>query len=242
MNKVPKALARRARYLPAYVSVFLMLGFISSPAFAQWPDHENWHARNGQNTWSFEGFYFGGSAAYGWGNSTIKHADNTIIDMSPSGGMGGVYFGVNRHLDEQLVLGLEGDVHFGSYDDAENANRTEFASLWTVRGILGYEFTPDRMIYGSLGLTGAGIEFDHTIPTGLTVTNTNTEATGWLWGLHLGIGYEQFVRHDTRVRLEYVYNTFADWNFSHQGFVSNMETDIHSVRIGISLALDPAGH
>ena len=212
----------------------LCLVMTSWGAQAQWIDHEGWHARDGEIDWSFEGFYIGGSFAFGRGRVDVTGSAGTTGELEPGGGMAGVFFGVNHRHSSSLILGLETGVDFGSYDDTSaSLGRLEYGSIWTTRGIIGTEIAADKMLYGALGLVGAGVEYNNPL--------TGGEDVSWLWGLHLGVGVEQYVRDEMRVRLEYTYNRFENWDFVDGSEQFSGRPSVHAIRLGVSLALDPEG-
>jgi len=68
-------------------------------------------------TFSWTGFYVGAQAGYAWGDSKASYpiaGPAGFLDLDPDGGFGGVYAGYNYEFSNGLVVGLDGDVNYGS--------------------------------------------------------------------------------------------------------------------------------
>lgn len=131
---------------------------------------------------SWNGFYLGANAGYGWGTA----------DWSPDidGFVGGIQAGYNWQGASPLVLGLEADLQYS------NVKSSVFTLDYfgTLRARAGFAFD-QFLVYGTGGFAYGGGEYE---VGGLTDDNTHT---GWT----LGFGGEYAVSNNVTLRAEYLY-------------------------------------
>ncbi len=124
--------------------------------------------------WSWTGPYAGLTGGYAWGTA----APGT----SSSGWVGGAYLGYNLQTNQNLVVGVEGDVTATS----------KASNPWngTFRGRLGYAW--DRfMLYGTAGVAVGGVHD--------TGTPSSATKVGWT----AGAGLEAAITDNVTGRIEY---------------------------------------
>ena len=125
--------------------------------------------------WSWTGPYAGLTGGYAWGTA----APGT----SSSGWVGGAYLGYNLQTNQNLVLGVEGDLTVTS----------KASNPWngTFRGRVGYAW--DRfMLYGTAGVAVGGVA----ATSGAPPSGTNV---GWV----AGAGLEAAITDNITGRIEY---------------------------------------
>ncbi|HET6377719.1 MAG TPA: outer membrane protein [Methylocella sp.] len=177
-------------------------------------------------TWT--GVYVGGQIGYAWAsdstNFTTADPDRPFFNAStnPNGVIGGAHVGYNLQYNQWLV-GLEGSVDGTSVSGSNFlAPQPGFLHLvhpplsvtgkaniqGSIRGRIGVAW--DRLlIYGTGGVTFAGIEDDYNLgaPFFLTSNISKTRA-GWT----VGGGVEYAVTNNWSVRVEYRYNNWGSYN------------------------------
>lgn len=139
------------------------------------------------SAFSWTGPYVGLQGGYGWGKGTID--DNAV---TTKGWQGGAYGGYNFQFQNNVVLGIEGDVNM-SGEKGTNAGET-VSNPWngSVRARVGY--AADRfLVYGT-----GGVAFGSIKATDGSVTEETTKA-GW----SAGLGVETAVTDNVTARLEY---------------------------------------
>lgn len=149
---------------------------------------------------SWTGPYLGLQGGYGWGSSTLD--DTPSNTLSVNGWQGGAYGGYNFQFQNNLVLGLEGDVHL-SGKSGSNAGET-VSNPWngSVRARVGYAV--DRfMVYGT-----GGLAFGQIKATDGVNTESATKA-GWTAGL----GVETAITQNVTAKLEYRHTNLGSASF-----------------------------
>jgi opacity protein-like surface antigen len=126
-------------------------------------------ARPAATAWSWQGFYLGGHAGYGWGRDPMSDAvfgaklgsDPLRSDINSQGFVGGFQAGANWQVGS-WVSGLEIDLSAtGIKGSATNVapdgssvetDTDKFDMLGSARGRLGYLAWPNVLLYGTGGL------------------------------------------------------------------------------------------
>jgi outer membrane immunogenic protein len=170
----------------------------------------------------------------------------------------GGYLGYNWQLNQNWLVGLEGDWAWGDgstrvdtlqgIQPNNNGNWSEVGQTWDagLRGRLGYLLDPTWLVY----LTG-GIQWQHfeaTVncaintcgpppllpPNGAPYLQTNdTTRTGWA----IGGGVEKMLSANWLVRAEYRYADFGTWTTSFGGapvIVKQFELATHTAYFGLT--------
>ena len=142
--------------------------------------------------WSWTGPYAGLVGGYAWANG----ADN----LASSGWVGGGFVGYNLQTNQNLVVGLEGDVTATS----------KSGNGWngTFRGRVGYAW--DRfMIYGTGGLAVGALSD--------TTTVQSTTKVGWT----AGVGLEAAITDHVTGRVEYRHTDLGAFPSGSSNYTSN---------------------
>lgn len=169
-------------------------------------------------TWS--GGYLGVAGGGGWADGDFTTGGVTASD-SFNGGIFGAFAGWNWQMDNNFVVGLEGDVDY-NWNDNTFAPGVEAGTDWagSVRGRLGYAV--DRtLIYGTAGWA---------VTRGF-VDNGVTEDTQTFNGWTACAGVDQAFTDNMFGRLEYRYTDFSDEDVF--GGATNADFDQHTVKVGL---------
>jgi outer membrane immunogenic protein len=173
---------------------------------------------------SWNGFYIGANAGWGWANT-----DSGASDMN--GFVGGGQIGYNWQGASPLVLGIEADFQGTAQKrtDTMGAFSVEQQLPWfgTVRGRIGYAF--DRvMLYGTGGLAYGNYKLSVSGPGG-TISDDATKA-GWT----LGGGVEWMFAPQWSTKLEYLYIDTGDQNVTLFGTTFTGRARDNIVRVGLN--------
>jgi outer membrane immunogenic protein len=130
---------------------------ITAPAFADGASGD-WH-----------GLYVGAHGTYL--SSSTSYANPLTPEQSFDGAMLGFQAGVNFHLSETWIAGIEGDISFGELNDfiRDGNFLTEDGSIsttGTLRARLGVLISPDTLLYATGGLAWSDLEQGSTCPVG----------------------------------------------------------------------------
>jgi outer membrane immunogenic protein len=213
---------------------------------------------------SWDGFYVGLFAGYGWGDVDTTELFNTpfLIYYNGTGApysldnndgfFGGAQIGYNWQWD-WLVLGVEGEIGyldlggsrvdpnslaFAAGDTVSKFDSDFYASLTAKAGIAANNF----LIYAKGGvawLSGDGSTVDacNVFPCGGGLINaTGGETmTGWT----LGAGVEYAFSNNWSVKAEYMYMDFGDFNVggvSNGGLYFNQTMDVtaNTLKVGVN--------
>lgn len=174
------------------------------------------------DSFSWTGGYIGGHGGYGWGkNRDVNNA--SAPNLKIKGGFGGLQAGYNWQFDNNVVLGAEADISFGSiskswegknYNNAVHSRyygKDKIGTQGTLRARLGY--AADRfMPYVTGGLAIA--ETKHTLGCSVAInSNSNGCAIGEFEtsksktkvGYAVGAGVEYAVTNNWTIKTEYLY-------------------------------------
>lgn len=207
---------------------------------------------------NWRGGYLGVHTGTGWGRS--HDVNNPQADEQyPSGGFGGIQAGYNWQLDNNLVLGAEADVSFGSIKkNWSGANEYDpyygfdkLGTNGTVRARLGYAinrllpYITGGLAWGqtkySLGCDSDRVGGNTTggcTKVGAFEDTSQKTATGWT----AGAGLEYAITPNWSIKSEYLYKDFGktavrltDINYPTSA-VNNrsFKTKINEVRIGVN--------
>lgn len=164
----------------------------------------------------------------------------------------GVQAGFNYQINENFVVGIEGDIqlaNFGNHDDDEDDtpavqealvypwpgdsfSATPDLDWWgTLRGRAGALVTPDTLIYGTAGLAFGHTNFDNMwwLPDDFDSEETRV-------GYAVGAGIEQKFTENVSAKLEYLFVNLGDQGdltpFDDGDF--NSDLSFHAVRAGLN--------
>jgi outer membrane immunogenic protein len=187
--------------------------------------------------YNWTGWYVGVNAGGMWGddhadpgafvsNGFVNFANREAMGQFPtyrfgdSAFIGGGQFGYNWQSGA-IVSGFEADFQYTSHDSTQtvafpagafNAN-TESANqkldfLGTVRGRLGYTFTPMFLGYVTGGLAYGQMQNSVTtvgVPNGFAGVAISGSSTDWKAGWTVGAGFEYAFMNNWSVKAEYLY-------------------------------------
>jgi outer membrane immunogenic protein len=179
------------------------------------------------------GLYAGGHLGGSWGDVTPKGL--SAVPIATSGLAGGLHAGYNFQLD-RFVAGFEADIDWTGVDGsalyAGGASAApELGWLSSARMRLGYAFD-NVLIYATGGFAFADLNV-RTTALGIT-SNTSEIMTGYA----IGAGIEMKLSHNISGRIEALHYGFSDERFGTSAGVLSLDTDITTVRAGLSLHLN----
>ena len=199
---------------------FGALALATSAQAADMPARPVYKAPVAAPVWSWAGFYIGGNVGIAQSRSSITDEPGgapfltgalgvSSIDTRKTGVIGGLQAGYNWQFNS-LVVGVEGDISFGSLNASTNLFGTDTYSsklnaLGTLRGRVGWAV--DRfLVYGTGGVALASLS-DQLVdtPVGFTAGPTSN-AFGWV----AGGGVEYALSGPWIVRAEYLHVGFEN--------------------------------
>jgi outer membrane immunogenic protein len=159
------------------------------------------------------GPYVGVNLGYQWG-------DITNNPTQPAGVAGGIQAGYNWQFGN-FVLGAETDINLTGADDVFAP--WKFSNPWfgTLRGRVGLAAN-NFLFYGTGGLAYGGIEATN---FGLSETSTHL---GWTVGVGAEVGFTQA----WSAKIEYLYISYSDSNYSVTGTSNGLDNNL--VRVGVN--------
>lgn len=181
---------------------------------------------------NWTGFTAGVQGGYGWNNNDVDFGGGFSADFD--GGILGGFVGYNHQLDNNWVIGIEGDFEKNWGDDSlaiGGITAFNYGLDWqgSIRGRVGYAF--DRaLVYGTAGWA-IGRGFLDVPPAGVGEKETFN-------GFTVGAGLDYAFTDMVFGRIEYRYTNFGDKNFDFTGVggpVINSDLDQHAIRIGLGI-------
>jgi outer membrane immunogenic protein len=190
------------------------------------------------------GGYVGLQAGYAWADAPYTDDFDNRIDYDPDGFFGGVYAGYNHQFQNNVVLGIDGDLNFSGIDgrstltfggdtgpDPDHVANSKIKMTGALRGRLGYAM--DRFLpYVAGGVSFAKFEFDLDHDgTGDWDFQEKHTYTGW----NIGVGFDYAATDNIIVRAEYRYSDFGSQQLdSNWGDISHVKLQTHDVRLGVA--------
>ena len=167
----------------------------------------------------------------------VPCATPTFTDMEHSG-IGyayGILGGWNYQIDD-LVLGIEGDWAFGSTvatnDEVTVDTDLSFNNIATLRARAGWSFD-NTLLYVTGGMAAVDMEF------GAVMASPESDSA-WAFGWTAGGGLEHAFSENFSGRIEYLYVSLPDTDFSMTDTAATTLdatqsfNDIHMVRAGLT--------
>ncbi|MNE45702.1 Porin subfamily protein [compost metagenome] len=186
-------------------------------------------------SFSWTGFTVGVQGGYGWNNHDISAGPGLPgfpgFSADFDGGILGGFVGYNHQLDNNWVIGLEGDFEKNWGDDTDDFGggvAVNYGLDWqgSVRGRVGYAF--DRaLVYGTAGWAiGRGFV---DVPAAGFGQKENFN------GFTVGAGVDYAFTDMVFGRVEYRYTNFGDkdFDFGLGAGAINSDIDQHAIRIGV---------
>jgi outer membrane immunogenic protein len=211
------------------------------------PTYEPRYETRRDMPWSWDGFYLGANAGYGWGaanNASLNGpVSGSIGSLEPDGWFGGGQIGYNVQFN-RLVIGVEGDLQAADIDDGVSrgiggyATQADVAVDWfsTLRARVG--FTADStLIYATGGLALADV--DYTVSGSNGVNSFSSSSSSIETGYAVGGGVEWAISPEWSMKTEYLYVDLGDKTLTTPGsaagtFSTKTETEFHTVRLGLN--------
>jgi outer membrane immunogenic protein len=175
------------------------------------------------------GGYAGIQSGYGWMDGHFETAGLNPLDGDIDGISLGGFAGFNMQFDNNLVLGIEGDIEY-------NWNETDLTTLigtftgqadWqgSIRGRLGYSFGR-ALVYASAGWAAAHVDAE--LSTGASTIETYN-------GYTVGAGVDYAVTDRIFGRLDYRYNDLGSKDLDFSGTTVESDLTQHTVRLGVGV-------
>jgi outer membrane immunogenic protein len=217
--------------------------------------------------WSWSGCYMGVNAGYGWGRNHVTDATETSaagtvfrfadFDFNSNGALAGGQFGCNWQASA-VVFGVETDIQWANvkgsvlfpnaiFNFPSAIFNTEVSSelryFGTVRGRIGYAFTPAAMLYVTGGFAYGEVQTSLSFPfaAGVVAPIANTfidYSRRTHYGYAVGGGWEALVTPRLSVKAEYLY---VDLGAGTQQFVIAGDTyswserlKMHTFKLGLN--------
>jgi outer membrane immunogenic protein len=214
----------------------------------------------------WNGPYVGVNVGHGWGDfgssvTVFDQGGNPVygpasFGIDASGMFGGVQIGFNRRIGN-FFFGLEGDLQTADISGSSSVSGSGFTYVasasvdWFATARVRGGFASNKMlVYATGGLAFGGVDYDTTFKTGNTTVHLSNSETQV--GFVLGAGLELALRSNWSLKLEYQYLNFGSQGTSGsyswttvdcRDIVTNtntvsssIDTDIHTVRIGLNYA------
>ena len=179
--------------------------------------------------YDWSGAYVGVTGGYGWMDGVFEVTGYAPKTDSLNGRLPGVFAGVSTQFDNNLVLGLEGDLEYNVQDVTVTSAFGAFTggADWqgSARVRLGYAL--DRLlVYATAGWAATHLEAEF---IGVA------EATGSFHGYTLGAGLDYAMTDRLFGRLDYRYNDFGSGELDFGPATVSSELEQHTVKIGLGL-------
>ncbi|MBS1184241.1 MAG: hypothetical protein H6Q99_4121 [Proteobacteria bacterium] len=160
------------------------------------------------NTFDWTGAYVGADVGYSWANkASAAGKDHDAV-------VGGVFAGYNYQLQNNIVVGGEGEVAYGGADPLASYTGA-------VRGRVGYAFD-NILVYGTVGgLVGQGEM------KGNGTSNTRTHV-----GYQAGAGLEAALTNNITARAEYLYTGTNERDYGAAGGEADLSGN--AVKFGVA--------
>ncbi len=171
---------------------------------------------------SWQGFYVGAHAGYGFGVAKASGSLGTEpLDTDFFGGRGftgGLLAGYNYMVMPRTLIGIEGDANWGNIthtDTAQDSLGDSFdmkitqKQAYSLRARFGYLLAPETLLYGTAGWSWSQFSFALDF-TGLGADND----TQWFNGPQVGGGIETVVAPGWIARLEYLHSFYNSRAFN----------------------------
>jgi len=209
--------------------------------------------------WS--GFYAGGAIGYGWGAGRWSGAGTggsyslakPVDTFNESGSfLATVQGGYNYRLQQNWLVGVEGDLTFPTYPDLNNystGGSQRFTSptalgsgefgenlqaMGTVRGRVGYILTPGNWLVYATG----GLAWARTSPNLTLDSDPNQDIDQkllWRLGWAAGAGVEVPLIPDWTAKLEYMVTDFGSKNAYLPSVGQNFRSDFFLQRLSLGV-------
>lgn len=172
------------------------------------------------DTWS--GAYVGVSGAYVFGRT--RYALPAAGSFATTGWYGNVFAGYD-HQFGKTVVGIEGDIGYGSTAGGNGTASSRTRTDGTLRARLGYALTDDVLAYGTGGLAAAR----------LTGEEGGTSQTRTVLGWTAGAGVQVKVTQSVFGKLEYRYTDFGNKAFTTAAGANTFSNRENKLLLGVGV-------
>jgi len=210
------------RFLPFTVGTLLLLATASNAADAVIDSEPVPPTAPVIDTSQWGGAYVGVYGGYTWFDAESGIAGG---DVDGDGGRYGGYTGYNFQLDNDLVVGVEGQAGFNDADETSAFGEVERDFDASLRGRLGYAFE------SSLIYSFAGISF-----TDAEINVLGTPDSNSYNGFTVGGGLETFLTDSLTARVEYGFSDYGSEDFD-LGPAGSQEIDLEDQSISLGLGV-----
>lgn len=203
--------------------------------------------------WS--GPYIGLQAGYGWGDADVAYSVPTISgnlthaqptnrqtltsDPDPDGFIGGIYAGYNWLLQDDWLIGIEGDWSFSSADDTAaitdaNGNAlqnvtTKVEQNWDASlRLRAGKVIDNYLLYVTGGVAWA--DLDVTLQGSSNSYSDSMTFTGWT----IGAGLEMKINENLHGRIQYRYTDYGDETGTINNIPVKVDYNAHMLTVGVS--------
>lgn len=172
---------------------------------------------------NYSGFYLGATLGYVDGEDKLTESSDGEVNgytskTTPKGWLLSALGGYNWVLQNNILLGIEGDLDYRNADDRSDffedgdvdpdySVKSDLKYAASLRGRLGYLLKNDKtLVYATAGLGAANIKrtyFDNDSEISQSSTDTQT-------GIMAGFGLEQSISDVLSIQAEYRYADYGD--------------------------------
>ena len=186
---------------------------------------------------SWSGFYVGAEAGYIWGDADTRFDGEETISQDVDGFAGGLYAGYNWLLDNNVLIGVEGDINWVNADDKKSGDAWEvsFEENWeaSLRLRLGMVIDDTWMPYITGGIAWADVDARYREIGDNTWQSASETMTGWT----IGAGVEYKITENFHAKLEYRYADYGDFSNSWDNdIVPDTKTDFKSSKVYLGVS------
>ena len=205
---------------------------------------------------SWSGPYIGLQAGYVWGDADVTYdvpaatpgnythqllfrRQTLTSDPDPDGFIGGIYAGYNWLLQDNWLIGVEGDWSFSSADDTAaitdpNGNTlpnitTKVEQNWDASlRLRAGKVMGDYLPYVTAGIAWA--DLDVTLQGSSNSYTESMTFTGWT----IGAGLEMKINENLHGRIQYRYTDYGDESGTINNIPVKVDYNSHMVTVGLS--------
>ncbi len=170
---------------------------------------------------SWAGPYAGVNLGYGF-SGRVKEPGNSI---STDGFLGGAFVGYNYQMDNNFVLGAEGDIGYSGVKGSNAGVEAKAGLEGSLRARLGYAISPDILLYGTAGGAAQSLKVTE---GGLSDRNT---MLGWTAGAGTDIKFTDNVFG----RVEYRYTDYGKESFTTGSGTRDVDSRDHRINFGVGM-------
>ncbi|MET3792648.1 outer membrane protein [Aquamicrobium terrae] len=173
---------------------------------------------------SWTGPYAGVNLGYGF-SGRVREPGNSI---STDGFLGGAFVGYNYQMDNNFVLGAEGDIGYSGVKGSNAGVEAKAGVEGSLRARLGYAISPDILLYGTAG--GAAQSLKVTDQT--TGDRDRNTMLGWTAGAGTDIKFTDNVFG----RVEYRYTDYGKESFNlGAAGTADFDSRDHRINFGVGM-------